>query len=425
MGWTLLAFHSIYVSSGIEYPLSFLVPFYYYFKLLVLGATFALPTLTSLNPFQKFTGERSVSNPFVVGWFNYMIVPGVQRMHELMDHDPKRWAIDQLTILPFLLLDFFILPGVLLSNDERIAVRKRRSDDWMEIDNSDVNDLPVPSAPPASLFQRNDLFPIKPKDDMSVEHDSEEERSDSDVALNPIREHINQQLPSTLYLSPARQQRTAVVNTPEHTSTSFFPRTTPTSGSSTNLYITSPVAKSRVASSTLKLRRFSREHEVSQTLAPTARLTRRIHEQSTPDDSTKTAAADNTTRHGATNKKGTEPKSRNKMSPDENEAPNHIETAKPKRNRRERLSLGDHFRELVTGDVNIRVRDHLFDLELPSVPICPSPRQHSPPSYRVTRSTYEARRAAFDGSRTSEADTSNITTRSRKISRNRADRTEY
>jgi hypothetical protein len=222
MGWTLLAFHSIYVSSGIEYPLSFLVPFYYYFKLLVLGATFASPALTSLNPFQKFTGETS-SNPFVVGWFHYIIVPGVQRMHELMDHDPKRWAIDQLTILPFLLLDFFILPGVLLSDEEKEALRKRRSDDWMEISNADVNNLPVPSAPPASLFHRNDLFPNEQNDNMS----------------------------------PARQQMTATaVKTPEHAGTSFFPRTTPTSGSTTNLHITSPVAKSRVASSTLKLRRF-------------------------------------------------------------------------------------------------------------------------------------------------------------------------
>jgi hypothetical protein len=36
--------------------------------------------------------------------------------------------------------------------------------------------------------------------------------------------------------------------------------------------------------------------------------------------------------------------------------------------RRERLSLGDHFRELVTGDANVRVRDHLFDLDLPLTP---------------------------------------------------------
>jgi hypothetical protein len=413
MGWTLLAFHSIYVSSGIEYPLSFLVPFYYYFKLLVLGATFALPALTSLNPFQKFTGETS-SNPFVVGWFHYMIVPGVQRMHELTDHDPKRWAIDQLTILPFLLLDFFILPGVLLSDAEKEALRKRRSDDWMEISNADVNNLPVPSAPPASLFHRNDLFPNEQKDNMSVENKSEEEHSDSDVALNPIGQNGNQQIPSSLYLSPARQQMTATaVKTPEHAGTSFFPRTTPTSGSTTNLHITSPVAKSRVASSTLKLRRFSREHEVSQTLTSTVRQTPRTHQQGTPDYSI----------GDATDKKEKKSKSMSGVSSDENEAPNHIETAKPKRNRRERLSLGDHFRELVTGDANIRVRDHLFDLELPSVPICPSPRQHSPPSYRVTRSTYEARKAAFDGSRKSEVDASNITTRSRRSSRNRADHT--
>lgn len=40
-----------------------------------------------------------------------------------------------------------------------------------------------------------------------------------------------------------------------------------------------------------------------------------------------------------------------------------------RRSRRcERLSLGDHLRELVTGDANIPIRAHLFDLDLPSTP---------------------------------------------------------
>ena len=82
------------------------------------------------------------------------------------------------------------------------------------------------------------------------------------------------------------------------------------------------------------------------------------------------------------------------------------------------MSLGDRFRELVTGDANIRVRDHLFDLDLPTVPICPSPRRHpSPHSYLITRSTSAAKRAAYAGGKKSEVDASNITTRSRRSSR--------
>jgi hypothetical protein len=402
MGWTLLAFHSIYVSSGIEYPLSFLIPFYYYFKLLVLGATFVLPTLTALNPFQKFTGESSGSNPFIVGWFNFLVVPTVQRMHELMDHDPKRWAVQQLSILPFFLLDYFILPGVLLSDEERDDVRMRRSQSCRARDTEMEEVLPAPSAPPASIFER---------DNISTKNEAEKysNSSDSDAEVDS-----NQQ--SNLYQSPIRPQRTANINTPEPAApTSFFPRTTPISSSSaSNLNITSPVAKSRVASSALKLRRFSREHEVSQTLTPTGKLTPRVQKPAKSDRSTAEKNAEDAT----VDKEETKQKSRYSLSPDENEAPNRVETITPKRKRRGRLSLGDRFRELVTGDANIRVRDHLFDLDLPTVPICPSPRRHpSPRSYRITRSTSAAKRAAYAGGRKSEVDASNITTRSRRSSR--------
>jgi hypothetical protein len=425
MGWTLLGFHSIYVNSGIEYPVSIVVPFYYYFKLLVLGATFVLPSLTLLNPLKRWSGEGSVSNPLVVGWFHFLIVPGVQKMHALMDHDPKRWALEQLSILPFLLLDLLILPGVLLSDEERESVRIRRNESYDEVEDTEMEYVPAPSAPPASLFQRDDIFPIKSSDGKAMDTDSDDDNDKcaSDSGLNPYNNLSGQSAmhKSNLYLSPTRLDKIA-----SHRPTSLFPRTTPTRGTdSTNLHMSSPVAKSRVASSTLRLRRFSREHEVSQILSPSMKLTPRIDEpagmfndnDNNTNEQTKDVAAD---------KKETKQTQLHNLSQDENESPNHnVETIKPRRSRRERLSLGDHFRELVTGDANIRVRDHLFDLELPSVPICPSPRHVSPPSYRVASSGYEGRRAGRD--RMGEVDTSNITTRSRRSSRlaNRPDYTKY
>ena len=405
MGWTLLAFHSIFVSSGVEYPLSFVVPFYYYFKLLALMATFVLPVLTSLNPFQKLTGESGGSNPFIVSCFNYVIVPGVSKVHELMDHDPKRWAMEQLSILPFLFLDFFILPGILMSDEEKESVRKNNSVD-NKVTRSETEEVPVPSAPPAHLFQRDDIiFPVKQNDDQTMEVDSDNEKgrsSDSDIVLNPINQQSNQSTPfkNNLYQSPTRPCRNTYPTTPNNATTPFFPRTTPTSDTSSTMYVTSPVAKSRVASSALRLRRFSQEHE------PVVKLTPRVKDLAAIYDgkSDNTDASANT----AADEKETNPSPRYSLSPDENKSPNNmIETTKPKRNRRERLSLGDHFRELVTGDANIRVRDHLFDLELPSVPsICTSPRSISPPSYQVSRSTYK-----------SKIDTTNITTQPRRSSR--------
>ena len=407
MGWTLLAFHSIYVNSGIEYPLSFIVPFYYYFKLLLLGATFALPSIVSLNPLKNWSSENSGSNPMIVCWFHYLIVPGVHRMHEFMDHDPKRWMIEQISILPFLLLDYFILPGVLLSDEDKERVRLKVNGQDGEVNGTEIEDVPAPSAPPASLFQRDDIFPIKTNHVDLIENVSEDNDSisRSDVVLDPISCQRNQvSYEYNLNQSPTRQNTKTILKTPERPTTSLFPRTTPT-GFTANLYINSPVAKSRVASSTLRLRRFSREHEPAVTLTPRLK-----------DLASKYEGLNKST---GKKKKDSSPeleqrKQRLRYSPSSNEniSPNkNIDTARPERSRRERLSLGDHFRELVTGDANIRVRDHLFDLDLPSVPICPSPRNVSPPSYSYysNRIDHERKRA--------EIDTSNITTRSRRSSR--------
>ena len=401
MGWTLLAFHSIYVSSGIEYILSFVIPFYYYFKLLVMGATFVLPGLTSLNPLKSLNSAESYgTNPLIVAWFNCLIVPGVQRIHEFMDRDPKRWALEQLSIMPFLLLDFFIVPGILLSGEERKYDQMKSSDDWTT---EDTNDIPAPCAPPASLFQRDAMFPIK----SSRTRNDDTDMYDDDHIMNSVTE-LNPRTTTNNYLheSPTRQQKTVPLNTPDRTPTSIFPRTTPTAGTPTNMHMASPVAKSRVASSTLRLRRFSREHEVIKTLSPlklTPRLKKIIISEN-DDESDKNCRGDISTK-----KKQTSGALKGNLASNKNELSNV---------RRDRLSLGDHFRELVTGDANIRVRDHLFDLELPSVPTCPSPRHVSPPSYRVTRSR-------ANGIGRSEVDSSNIITRLRRSSRSSTSATKY
>ena len=147
--------------------------------------------------------------------------------------------------------------------------------------------------------------------------------------------------------------------------------TTPTRrsrlSSLTHSSILSPAMKSRLASSARKLKRFSQEHAPS-TLSP-KRSHRKEYEsldENKPADSTSDGIV--------------EPPQIVHL--DENETQTLRQTTH--RKRRERLSFGDHFRELVTGDANIRVRDHLFDLEtdLPS-----SPRKRMSPSRRRTRTS--------------------------------------
>ena len=43
-GWTILAFHSLYVSLGIEYFVRFFIPFYFHLKMIVLLVTFVVPS---------------------------------------------------------------------------------------------------------------------------------------------------------------------------------------------------------------------------------------------------------------------------------------------------------------------------------------------------------------------------------------------
>lgn len=391
MGWTLLAFHSIYVSSGVENAVRFVVPFYYYFKLIVIVVTFVVPALISLNPFHFWSAEGGVSNPVVAVWFNGLIVPCVHRIHEFMDHDPKKWAEEQLAFFPLLFLDYFILPGILLTDEERETVRMFRSDQaWMATKKCTVvsyDQHDSPKIPPSRLFQRDDMFPVHVKHDQPSKaepiDDTNEPSSNSTDSQTNMQTDLNDKSPHQTHypVSPPHQHRTTSLFADDtaDNAPSFFPRTTPTSSTgkaSVNHYVTSPVAKSRVVSSSLRLRRFSRDHESSQNLIPLGNepvYSDVIATTSEVVGNDKTGEGPNTSSY---HEKDADKSSTVIILPtDENESPNiAVDKVKPiKRRRRERLSLGDHFRELVTGDANIRVRDHLFDLELPLVP-CPSPR---------------------------------------------------
>ena len=250
-----------------------------------LVALFLVPSFNS-----KVEGNDAYGlSPFVAYVFDYLIVPAVQKIHRMMDDNPKEWLKLQLAILPLVLLDLFILPGIIISCDE---------DDFTSESNSQIN------LPPEEAFSFRGDKVVAGESPMQLEENptcslTDDSTESDDCVLVELND------------APV---------TPPRRRTSLFPRTTPK--------FNSPSAKSKIASSAMRLRRISRGFAQNGTNSPERSV-------------------------GNTRKK----------------------------KRRNRQSLGDTLREIVTGSSDIRVRDHLFDLDLPSTPRTTprrSPRTISP-----------------------------------------------
>ena len=94
--WCWIAFHSVWVLSGLEFLLAKLVPFYYFFKLISFVATFT-------------PGTKVPSFLFEV-----VVIPTMERLHTLLTTDVPsllHCLMDELQLLPFKLIDWFLLPG--------------------------------------------------------------------------------------------------------------------------------------------------------------------------------------------------------------------------------------------------------------------------------------------------------------------------
>lgn len=311
-GWTILAFHSLYVSLGIEYFVRFIIPFYFHVKMIVLIATFVVPSWAGKNG--GGDGSDFGLSPVIPYWFDYLIVPGVHRVHELLDQDPKGWAVRQLRMLPFWIIDVFVLPGVLSTDEEQRTSR-----------------VHTPTGPPSEAFPA----PISHANDLSSDlcfgHLMLEQRILRETKIDAIKSDS-----SETTQTPPRDQNTSL------TASTVFKKLTHLS----------PAVQSQFASSAMKLKRFSREHRNNGDLLSPNVTPRRYKPASEADKCDKSHA--------------TKPPLSEEWSDKEDWG--RSSSPKPRRRRRERLSAGDHFRELVTGDPHVRVRDHLFDLDLPSSP---------------------------------------------------------
>ncbi|KAL9188473.1 hypothetical protein ACHAXT_006851 [Thalassiosira profunda] len=283
-GWTILAFHSLYVAIGVEYFVRFFIPFYFYFKMVFLAAAFVVPSLSTRSHIstKHTTGMKSGGgdgsaglSPVISYCFDFVIVPGVHKMHELVDHDPKRWILHQLAMLPFRLIDWFVLPGVLATEEEKQRAGTMGSEEISQAppagafppriidDNvqSTTSEEEMPGGD-ASEFVLMDIDTPEdekttPAEDssQSAPMDREQKEEETKIADEPPEKDDDD-----IYATPSRRghKKSALFSTPSRPSTSLFPRMTPsrtkspksTSKKSFNSMI-SPVMKSRLASSAL------------------------------------------------------------------------------------------------------------------------------------------------------------------------------
>lgn len=201
--WCLLAFHTVLVYSGVEAVLGFIIPFYYYFKMVLCIATF-LPGTKVPN--------------FL---FHVAVVPAIESLHTLVTSDlPSllHFLKDELHILPLKLVDWLFLPGAfcldLPMNDSNVDVSSSDEDDETEIavELSEINNeentpqnTPLPpqmddfSTPPPTFSptNRTPLAPVKRK-----RHNNEFNDADLPGLLSPVKCSLIDHIAASYSMSP-------------------------------------------------------------------------------------------------------------------------------------------------------------------------------------------------------------------------------
>ena len=328
--WALYAFHSLYQYSGLEFFVA-VFPFYYYFKMVVIIITFLIPR----TKFASF-------------WFDIVLLPMMHYTHELLTLDWKGFIQREAILLPWQFLDLFLLPGLFTEDEEASFIFKLRDDQLKRS---------------SQKYSNSESDPRDSNDNKTENEDETQE------------------------ISPRKQNKIL--------ETSSF---------------TSPVARSRLAASSLHLRKFSQEHRfptdendfeetekrrppspsnISISSSPSRMTTPR---RMTAKNSEPESILNSSPRRKA---KGARPPSvafkqtkssllsQTSKSPTKSKSKPFPES-KYERDRRilhsvldddddtislsSRRSVSNSVRKFITGDDNIRIRDFLFDIELPAIP---------------------------------------------------------
>ncbi|KAL3822904.1 hypothetical protein ACHAXA_010687 [Cyclostephanos tholiformis] len=437
-GWTILAFHHIYVTCGIEYIVRCVVPFYFHIKMVALFATFVVQT--------RPVGFGGGMSPIVTYWFDYFIVPSVHKVHAFVGGDPRKWAKMQLAMLPFVFVDYFVFPGLLTSEEGMILARERLGKVMMveagvengvggDDDDDDVAMVIPPSiaftdVPPPGGRSYDEGIPMISSDDddssspmitddenrhpsSTMGEDSFAQRRDESVVrdddtrvnVDDRREtnnahHHDDDAGRSLAVARGRDDEggkgrdDAIFGTKTTTATpprkAGSTRTPPDEGFSltappplssrttmiTNGPILTPLVRRRLALTASKLRKFSPDHRPGSGGGGLPSLGNSPPERVGYHDDIGFGDDEYDNNNDVPKNKIAERSIAVRSitgSPVTAGASDAGLTTRRLggvggRRRGQRVSLGDHFRELVTGDANVRVRDHLFNLDLPSTP---------------------------------------------------------
>jgi hypothetical protein len=348
-GWTILAFHHLYIECGIEYAVRCIVPFYYHIKMMLLFSTFVVQT----RP-MGFGGGMS---PFVAYWFDYVVVPCVHRVHTFVGGDPRKWATLQLAMLPFTLVDYFVFPGLLTPEDGIRSARDRLRGTMAVVVAPPPIAFAVVPPPGGRSSSTIDVVPMISSDD-----DEAASFGTKTTIATPQRKGgstgtIPDEVPRDSLPPPLSSRTTTIANGP----------------------ILTPLVRRRLASTASKLRKFSPDYRpCGGGYGALPRLDKSSPERVGDldnDENDDDDDDDDVPRAKFFGRRiiGSPPVS-GAADGGETRSSSFATTRRRRdddgggRRRGQRLSLGDHFRELVTGDANVRVRDHLFDLDLPSTP---------------------------------------------------------
>jgi len=220
--WALYAVHKIYISLGIEWFASFL-PLYYYLKMLLL-----LVTVIPNTRFPNF-------------WFETLLVPFMVQCHNCMDVDWVEgvevcWR--EAVLVPWRILDLTFWPGILCPDDELRDVKSRRRD---ALNREAKQYIAI-----ANANNPQGLAHDTHADDHHHHNADKEEDENADLTrLSRFGRYIARTLSTD--------------STPSTTVTNNNTNNDDANDIDADAAVTSPVARSRVAASSLHIRKFFRE----------------------------------------------------------------------------------------------------------------------------------------------------------------------
>lgn len=340
--WSLYTFQILF--SRMEW-IALFIPFYYYFKMILLIATF-LP------------GTR-----FPNYWFEIILVPLMHHAHSVLNYDWKGFK-KEVILLPYQLIDLFLLPGFFTTEEEINAIIYLRKKQLDEASQSVLKTDPDTSRDSScTIIEKNVSVsrPISPeRKGIDLEPDSGASWSRVAASGQQLRklslEYRRHSLPNTVNSPTRREMRPTPENDPRFNTATNTPPTSfnlkrgaiglrsydsPTPSSKAHEILED--ANTYISSRRVTMRSTRRANPINETVSTPIRKrnTVRVYSPRTPHDAVERL---------------------NKLVQESYDDDVSIKSGRSS-------SLGDGLRRFITGNPNIRLRDYLFDLDLPSVPL--------------------------------------------------------